>query len=41
MNAIKSMQALALCAGLSVTLISHAADTVTIATVNNSDMIRM
>ena len=41
MNAIKPMQALALCAGLSVTLISHAADTVTIATVNNSDMIRM
>ena len=41
MNAIKSMQALALCAGLSVTLISQAADTVTIATVNNSDMIRM
>jgi len=38
---MRTIQALTLCAGLSVTLTSHAADTVTIATVNNSDMIRM
>lgn len=38
---MKAIRALALCAGLSVLSISHAAETVTIATVNNNDMIRM
>lgn len=38
---MKAIQALTLCTGLSVAIASHAADTVTIATVNNSDMIRM
>ncbi|WP_268800979.1 ABC transporter substrate-binding protein [Pseudomonas huanghezhanensis] len=36
-----SPKALLLCAGLSVALVSHADETITIATVNNSDMIRM
>lgn len=38
---MKAIHALALCAGLSVTLASQGADSLTIATVNNSDMIRM
>lgn len=38
---MKAIHALALCAGLSVTLASHGADSLTIATVNNNDMIRM
>ena len=38
---MKATRALALCAGLTVLSIGHAAETVTIATVNNNDMIRM